>query len=193
MIESNAIPPETDSEAVFYLADNKRYRRCREASQRGWPRRILSPFFALLHTLAQGRRKVHKQHIISGLHVYAASHRVARRGTKFRYKVAPKVAPDYVMLIGLSIRCGPPTHKWRVHSERLAVVNEQAAYGRCSRGMDVIWRCCKTEPLPRAGPRRCSSGAPPRFAAYQTFGNTGRIWIPLMLSIAHTARGSDLG
>jgi hypothetical protein len=61
---------------------------------RGCPRRILSPFSAHLHRLAKGCIKCRNALIMSDLYTSNGLHGIALTRTKFRYKVAPKVAPS---------------------------------------------------------------------------------------------------
>ena len=61
---------------------------------RGCPRRILSPFFALLQAFAWSRRNVPIASIHRGFSDYGLLHRIAPNRTKFRYKPAPKPAPE---------------------------------------------------------------------------------------------------
>ena len=61
---------------------------------RGCPRRILSPFFALLQALAWSRKNSQITSIHRGFSDYDLLHRIAPNRTKFRYKPAPKPAPE---------------------------------------------------------------------------------------------------
>jgi hypothetical protein len=61
---------------------------------RGCPRRILSPFFTLLQGLARSRRNSQIASIHKGFSRYGVLHRIAPNRTKFRYKPAPKSAPE---------------------------------------------------------------------------------------------------
>jgi hypothetical protein len=61
---------------------------------RGCPRRILSPFFALLQGLALSRENSQIASIHRGFCDYGTLHRIAPNRTKFRFKPAPKPAPE---------------------------------------------------------------------------------------------------
>ena len=86
---------------------------CREGGEppRGCPRRILSPFFALLQALARSRKNLQIASIHRGFSGHNLLHRIAPNRTKFRYKPAPKPAPELcpffaIAPIGLQLRRG---------------------------------------------------------------------------------------
>jgi hypothetical protein len=71
----------------------------------------LSPFFAHLHAFAWSRRNLQIASIYRGFSDYGLLHRIAPNRTKFRYKPAPKPAPELCPFFAIA-PVGPPL-QWR--------------------------------------------------------------------------------